>query len=60
METRKVSDHICLAEVPFVMRAIGFYPSEEKVGGGGGCRALSVQRPLGAAEVGVEIEQFFT
>ncbi|XP_063081650.1 cilia- and flagella-associated protein 251 isoform X2 [Cavia porcellus] len=31
METRKVSDHICLAEVPFVMRAIGFYPSEEKI-----------------------------
>ncbi|XP_013359036.1 PREDICTED: WD repeat-containing protein 66 [Chinchilla lanigera] len=31
METRKVSEHICLAEVPFVMRAIGFYPSEEKI-----------------------------
>ncbi|KAB1255140.1 Cilia- and flagella-associated protein 251, partial [Camelus dromedarius] len=32
METRKVSEHICLSELPFVMRAIGFYPSEEKVG----------------------------
>lgn len=31
METRKVSEHICLSELPFVMRAIGFYPSEEKV-----------------------------
>ncbi|XP_021113196.1 cilia- and flagella-associated protein 251 isoform X2 [Heterocephalus glaber] len=31
METRKVSEHICLSEVPFVMRAIGFYPSEEKI-----------------------------
>ncbi|KAM6166400.1 cilia- and flagella-associated protein 251 [Erethizon dorsatum] len=31
METRKVSEHICLAEVPFIMRAIGFYPSEEKI-----------------------------
>lgn len=33
METRKVSEHICLSELPFVMRAVGFYPSEEKVGG---------------------------
>lgn len=32
METRQVSEHICLSELPFVMRAIGFYPSEEKVG----------------------------
>uniref|UniRef100_H0Y0N5 Cilia- and flagella-associated protein 251 n=1 Tax=Otolemur garnettii TaxID=30611 RepID=H0Y0N5_OTOGA len=31
METRKVSEHICLSELPFVMRAIGFYPSEEKI-----------------------------
>ncbi|KAJ8779296.1 hypothetical protein J1605_012758 [Eschrichtius robustus] len=30
MQTRKVSEHICLSELPFVMRAIGFYPSEEK------------------------------
>ncbi|XP_011803981.1 PREDICTED: WD repeat-containing protein 66 [Colobus angolensis palliatus] len=30
METRKVSEYICLSELPFVMRAIGFYPSEEK------------------------------
>ncbi|KAL4701221.1 hypothetical protein H8959_015225 [Pygathrix nigripes] len=30
METRKVSEYICLSEIPFVMRAIGFYPSEEK------------------------------
>uniref|UniRef100_A0A8C5UKX7 Cilia- and flagella-associated protein 251 n=1 Tax=Microcebus murinus TaxID=30608 RepID=A0A8C5UKX7_MICMU len=31
MQERKVSEHICLSEVPFVMRAIGFYPSEEKI-----------------------------
>ncbi|XP_044897364.1 cilia- and flagella-associated protein 251 isoform X3 [Felis catus] len=31
METRKVSEHICLSELPFVMRAVGFYPSEEKI-----------------------------
>ncbi|XP_039735308.1 cilia- and flagella-associated protein 251 isoform X1 [Pteropus medius] len=31
MEMRKVSEHICLSELPFVMRAIGFYPSEEKI-----------------------------
>ncbi|XP_045390866.1 cilia- and flagella-associated protein 251 [Lemur catta] len=31
MATRKVSEHICLSELPFVMRAIGFYPSEEKI-----------------------------
>ncbi|XP_066872236.1 cilia- and flagella-associated protein 251 isoform X6 [Kogia breviceps] len=31
METRKVSEHICLSELPFVMRAIGFYPSEEEI-----------------------------
>ncbi|XP_077015869.1 cilia- and flagella-associated protein 251 isoform X2 [Tamandua tetradactyla] len=31
METREVSEYICLSELPFVMRAIGFYPSEEKI-----------------------------
>ncbi|XP_042636531.1 cilia- and flagella-associated protein 251 [Orycteropus afer afer] len=31
METRKVSEHICLSELPSVMRAIGFYPSEEMI-----------------------------
>lgn len=31
METRRVSEHIRLSELPFVMRAIGFYPSEEKI-----------------------------
>ncbi|XP_061240722.1 cilia- and flagella-associated protein 251 isoform X2 [Bos javanicus] len=31
METRKVSEHICLSELPFVMRAIGFYPSEGEI-----------------------------
>ncbi|XP_051032597.1 cilia- and flagella-associated protein 251 [Phodopus roborovskii] len=31
METRQVSEHICLSELPFVMRAIGFYPSEEMI-----------------------------
>ncbi|XP_049722259.1 cilia- and flagella-associated protein 251 isoform X5 [Elephas maximus indicus] len=31
METREVSEHICLSELPYVMRAIGFYPSEEKI-----------------------------
>ncbi|XP_073864253.1 cilia- and flagella-associated protein 251 isoform X15 [Macaca fascicularis] len=31
METRKVSEYICLSELPFVMRAIGFYPSEEEI-----------------------------
>ncbi|XP_053783732.1 cilia- and flagella-associated protein 251 isoform X2 [Desmodus rotundus] len=31
METRRVSEHIHLSEVPFVMRAISFYPSEEKI-----------------------------
>ncbi|XP_062038500.1 cilia- and flagella-associated protein 251 isoform X2 [Lepus europaeus] len=31
MEGRQVSEHICLSELPFVMRAIGFYPSEEKI-----------------------------
>ncbi|XP_055963152.1 cilia- and flagella-associated protein 251 [Sorex fumeus] len=30
-DTRKVSEHIALSELPFVMRAIGFYPSEEKI-----------------------------
>ena len=31
MTTRKVSTHIPLTEVPFVMRAMGFYPSEKEV-----------------------------
>ncbi|XP_058512985.1 cilia- and flagella-associated protein 251 [Ochotona princeps] len=31
MEDRQVSDHISLSELPYVMRAIGFYPSEEKI-----------------------------
>lgn len=32
MEKRQVSTHIPLEEIPSVMRAIGFYPSEEEVG----------------------------
>ena len=31
METRDVSTKIPLSEVPFVMRAMGFYPSEQEV-----------------------------
>ncbi|NXX17943.1 CF251 protein, partial [Podargus strigoides] len=31
LETRQVSTHIPLEEVPSIMRAMGFYPSEEKV-----------------------------
>ncbi|XP_072456650.1 cilia- and flagella-associated protein 251 [Notamacropus eugenii] len=31
METRKVSTNIPLSELPFIMRAIGFYPSEEQI-----------------------------
>ncbi|KAM6155773.1 cilia- and flagella-associated protein 251 [Rhynchocyon petersi] len=31
MESRAVSEHICLSELPFIMRAIGFYPSEEMI-----------------------------
>uniref|UniRef100_A0A663MLR3 WD repeat domain 66 n=1 Tax=Athene cunicularia TaxID=194338 RepID=A0A663MLR3_ATHCN len=31
LETRQVSTHIPLEEIPSVMRAMGFYPSEEKV-----------------------------
>ncbi|KAJ6656688.1 hypothetical protein lerEdw1_003575 [Lerista edwardsae] len=31
MEPRKVSTHIPLEQVPFVMRAIGFYPTEAQV-----------------------------
>ncbi|KAM9099738.1 cilia- and flagella-associated protein 251 [Sarcophilus harrisii] len=31
METRQVSTRIPLSELPFVMRAIGFYPSEEQI-----------------------------
>lgn len=32
LEPRQVSTHIPLEEIPSVMRAMGFYPSEEKVG----------------------------
>lgn len=32
LEKRQVSTHIPLEEIPSVMRAIGFYPSEEEVG----------------------------
>ncbi|XP_052652805.1 cilia- and flagella-associated protein 251 [Harpia harpyja] len=31
LETRQVSTHITLEEIPSVMRAMGFYPSEEKI-----------------------------
>ncbi|NWU62668.1 CF251 protein, partial [Pterocles burchelli] len=31
LETRQVSTHIPLEEIPSVMRAMGFYPSEEKI-----------------------------
>ncbi|NXO91619.1 CF251 protein, partial [Certhia brachydactyla] len=31
LESRKVSTHIPLEEIPSVMRAIGFYPSEEEI-----------------------------
>ncbi|XP_072270041.1 cilia- and flagella-associated protein 251 [Pyxicephalus adspersus] len=31
METRQVSTHIPLKEVPFVMRALGYYPTEQEV-----------------------------
>ncbi|KAE8635160.1 hypothetical protein XENTR_v10002531 [Xenopus tropicalis] len=31
METRQVSTHIPLKEVPFIMRALGYYPSEQEV-----------------------------
>ncbi|KAI4889394.1 hypothetical protein NFI96_034080 [Prochilodus magdalenae] len=31
METRQVSTHIPLTEVPFVMRALGFYPTEQEL-----------------------------
>ncbi|XP_063000378.1 cilia- and flagella-associated protein 251 [Elgaria multicarinata webbii] len=31
MEPRKVSTHIPLEQAPFVMRAMGFYPSEEQI-----------------------------
>uniref|UniRef100_A0A8C2UFW3 Cilia- and flagella-associated protein 251 n=1 Tax=Coturnix japonica TaxID=93934 RepID=A0A8C2UFW3_COTJA len=31
LETRQVSAYIPLEEIPFVMRAIGFYPSEEEI-----------------------------
>uniref|UniRef100_A0A2K5JBY0 Cilia- and flagella-associated protein 251 n=1 Tax=Colobus angolensis palliatus TaxID=336983 RepID=A0A2K5JBY0_COLAP len=56
METRKVSEYICLSELPFVMRAIGFYPSEEKVGrmktrAATGC-AIYKKQPLGTNIIG--------
>ncbi|XP_073532367.1 cilia- and flagella-associated protein 251 isoform X2 [Phyllobates terribilis] len=31
METRKVSTHIPLKEVPFIMRALGYYPTEQEM-----------------------------
>ncbi|XP_077995257.1 cilia- and flagella-associated protein 251-like [Glandiceps talaboti] len=31
MDSRKVSTKIILSEVPFVMRALGFYPSEQEI-----------------------------
>ncbi|XP_067861898.1 cilia- and flagella-associated protein 251 isoform X2 [Heptranchias perlo] len=31
METREVSTHIPLQEIPFVMRALGFYPTEKEI-----------------------------
>lgn len=31
METRQVSTHIPLKEIPFVMRALGYYPTEQEV-----------------------------
>ncbi|KAM9329614.1 cilia- and flagella-associated protein 251 [Gastrophryne carolinensis] len=31
METRQVSTHIPLKEVPFIMRALGYYPTEQEV-----------------------------
>ncbi|XP_049624154.1 cilia- and flagella-associated protein 251 [Suncus etruscus] len=31
MARRQVAQHISLSELPFVMRAVGFYPSEEKI-----------------------------
>ncbi|XP_063050835.1 cilia- and flagella-associated protein 251 [Engraulis encrasicolus] len=31
MQARQVSTHIPLAEVPFVMRALGFYPTEQEL-----------------------------
>ncbi|XP_063820543.1 cilia- and flagella-associated protein 251 isoform X2 [Pseudophryne corroboree] len=31
MEARQVSTHIPLKEVPFIMRALGFYPTEQEV-----------------------------
>ncbi|XP_072520842.1 cilia- and flagella-associated protein 251 [Salminus brasiliensis] len=31
METRQVSTHIPLTEVPFVVRALGFYPTEQEL-----------------------------
>lgn len=31
METRKVSVKVPLAQVPFIMRALGYYPTEQEV-----------------------------
>lgn len=31
-DTRKVSTKVPLAQVPYIMRALGFYPSEQEVG----------------------------
>jgi len=30
-DTRKISEKIPLSEVPFIMRALGFYPTEQEV-----------------------------
>ena len=31
METRNVSGEIPLSEIPFIMRALGYYPTEQEV-----------------------------
>ena len=30
-ETREVTDTIAVSEIPFVMRALGYYPTEQEV-----------------------------